>query len=152
MQLPLDRLEQLLAIAGADYARLVLVVGEHGTGKTRLLLDLASTHGGAIVDVGAELPRLLFDVPPRRAPAAASDGFSDTLRQAVGVAIVDNIEALFHPALALDPLKMLKDNSRNRTIVAAWPGEFKDDELTFAEPGHFEYRSYRTADVRVLAL
>ena len=52
----------------------------------------------------------------------------------------NNIELLFATELAQDPLKLLQSLSRNRTIVAAWPGNFDGAALTYAEPGHPEAR------------
>jgi len=148
----LKRFCQLVEEAASQYARLVLIVGQHGTGKSRLLREFASTAHYPVLDLGADLPPSLFEVPARRRPVAASDRVGEVLRTAEGVAVVDNIEILFQPHLTLDPLKLLQDNARNRVIVAAWPGTFNGQELTFAEPGHPEFRAYQAAEVRVLTL
>ena len=58
------------------------------------------------------------------------------------VVLLDNIELLFAVELAQDPLRLLQSLSRNRTIVAAWPGTFDGKTLTYAEPGHPEARRY----------
>ena len=54
----------------------------------------------------------------------------------------ESIEILFDPALQQDPLRCLQGISRNRTIVASWSGSARDRTLTYAEPGHREYRRY----------
>ena len=55
------------------------------------------------------------------------------------------ISSCFSPRnLAQDPLRLLQSLSRNRTIVAAWPGIFDGASLTYAEPGHPEARRYPT--------
>lgn len=152
MQSSLECLRQLVEGAASQYARLVLVVGQHGTGKTRLVREFASEGNYPFLDLGADLPPALFEVPARRRPVAASDYVGEELRAADRVAVVDNIEILFQPRLTLDPLKLLLDNARNRVIVAAWPGTFNGQELNFAELGHPEFRVYPAADVRVLTL
>jgi hypothetical protein len=63
-------------------------------------------------------------------------------RRAADVVILDNIEILFDPALQQDPLRCLQGVSRNRTIVASWNGSARDRMLSYAEPGHREYRRY----------
>lgn len=60
------------------------------------------------------------------------------------IVLLDNIELLFATELAQNPLKLLQSLSRNRTIVAAWPGNFDGATLTYAEPGHPEARRYPT--------
>lgn len=148
----LNRLCQLVEDAASQYARLVLIVGQHGAGKSRLLREFANVGSHPFLDLGADLPPSLFEVPARRRPVAASDRVGEELRTADQVAVVDNIEILFQPHLTLDPLKLLQDNARNRVIVAAWPGTFNGQELTFAEPGHPEFRAYQATEVRVLTL
>ena len=75
------------------------------------------------------LPRILDDIVE-----AAADG--------AGAVLLDNTELLFEPTLKQDPLRLLQHLSRHRTIVAAWLGNVRDGALTYAEPGHPEYRSY----------
>jgi hypothetical protein len=62
--------------------------------------------------------------------------------EASDVVLLDNIELLFAEDLAQDPLRLLQSLSRDRTIVAAWPGMFDGASLTYAEPGHPEARRY----------
>ena len=62
--------------------------------------------------------------------------------EASDVILLDNIELLFAENFAQDPLRLLQSLSRNRTIVAAWPGAFDGTSLTYAEPGHPEARRY----------
>ena len=152
MQSLLNRLCQLVEDAASQYARLALIVGQHGTGKTSLLGQFANAGSHKVIDLGAELPPALFEAPARRRPVAASDRVGEELRTDDEITVVDNLEILFQPHLNLDPLKLLQDNARNRVIVAAWPGTFNGQDLTFAEPGHPEFRSYPAAEVRILTL
>ena len=67
----------------------------------------------------------------------------DIVKQAASdVVLLDNIEMLFAGELAQDPLRLLQGLSRNRTIVASWPGSFDGQTLTYAEPGHCEFKKY----------
>lgn len=147
-----DQLSRLISEAASQYARAVLVVGQHRTGKTQLLREFARAHESSVIDLGAELPPFLFDSPIQRRPVAAADRVGELIRDAGDIAIVDDVEILFDPGLKLDPLKLLQDNARNRTIIAAWPGSISSDELTFAEPGHPEFRAYSAPNVLALRL
>ena len=62
------------------------------------------------------------------------------------VVALDNIELLFDPALHQDPLVCLQGLSRNKTLIAAWGGNYVGGVLTYAEPGHPEYRRYERPD------
>lgn len=58
------------------------------------------------------------------------------------VVLLDNIEVLFDDSLKRDPLKLIQDLSRNKTIVAAWTGSVDKGHLIYAVPGHSEFRRY----------
>lgn len=60
--------------------------------------------------------------------------------------LLDNIEIIFDPVLRQDPLALLQGLSRQRVVVAAWPGAVADGWLTYAEPSHPEHRRYLVAD------
>ena len=64
--------------------------------------------------------------------------------------LLDNTEILFDPALQQDPLRLLQHASRNRTIVASWNGTVDDRYLSYADPGHSEYRRYPTAGLVIV--
>lgn len=134
--------------AGSRYTRLVLLVGPGGTGKSATLRELANDLGLQPVNLGLELSRRLVDVPARRRPVAAADLAADLCRGdgADSVRVLDNTEAIFQPELRLDPLKLLQDSARNRSVVAAWCGEVEGGTLRYARPSHAEFREYVNPD------
>jgi hypothetical protein len=66
--------------------------------------------------------------------------------------LLDNIEVLFDTMLKIDPLRLLENLSRSRTIIATWPGQLVDNRLVYAEPWHPEYRTYNQFDARIFCL
>ncbi len=132
--------------------RLVLLVGPHGSGKTRHLKALAAEYGHPYIRINASLSEELKSIPRRRRPAGVRSIVSDTIAEADGrVVLVDNIELLFLPELSQNPIQLLNDLARNRTLCVAWPGRLDaDGALTYAEPGHPEHKRY--ADHRVMCV
>ena len=63
--------------------------------------------------------------------------------------VLDNLEMLFDSTLKLDPIACLKQASRNRTIIASFPGVIDDGQLIYAEPSHAEYRRFPTDDLLI---
>ena len=154
MTVGLSDIKKAITAAAAQYAKLVLVVGPHGAGKSSLLALLAGDYSTDVLSLGLRLSAELIDQPARLRPATASDRAGDLIRNAgcSTLAVVDNIELLFLPELKIDPLKLLRDAARNRVVVAAWPGAGDKMELRFAEHGHPEYRSYSTPDSVLVAI
>ena len=125
------------------YSRLLLVVGPTGAGKTMALLDVRDRIGAPLFNVNLELSRRMLELTerqralqlPRLLRKIVSAGDDDTI-------LLDNIEVIFDVGLKQDPLKLLQGISRNKTIVAAWNGAIDGKSLTYAVPGHPEYRRY----------
>jgi hypothetical protein len=127
--------------AERPYHQLVLVVGDLKSGKTTALRAAAAESTWAYLGLGAALAERLLHVPTRQRPAVVQQLAEDVAREATGdVLAIDNIELLFHPDLAVDPLRLLLALSRHRVVVATWPGTLDGTTLTYAEPGHPEHR------------
>jgi len=149
----LAELEQLLPDVGRQYHRLVLVVGPAGSGKTPLVKELCRRQSFPYLNVNLALSQRLLDLTTKERPLRVRRLLDDAIGEQPGDAVVlDNIELLFDPALHQDPLACLQALSRNRTLVASWGGAYAENALTYAEPGHPEYRRYERPEVIVIAL
>ena len=135
------------------YHRLVLVVAPQGSGKTAALKEVQQDLGLSFVNVNLEVSRQLLDLTARQQALQLSRIMEDILRGTeTEVVILDNIEILFETSLKQDPLRLLQGLSRNRTVVASWNGEIKDKHLTYATPGHLEYRRYPAHELLVVTM
>lgn len=140
---PIDTIDNRVAEAASLYHRLVLVVGPSQSGKTSILRDVARRTGGSYHNLNLMLSERLLELTQRQRVLQTPK----LLAELVGgdpatVSGFDNIEVLFDAELRLDPLRLLQSLARQRTIVAAWPGAIRGEDLLYAEPGHAEYRRY----------
>ena len=135
------------------YNRLVLVVAPAGRGKTRVLRQVHERSGAPVVNVNLELSRRMLDLTERLRVLRLPGLLADVLEPCRGgVVLLDNTEMLFDPAFRQDPLRLLQNQSRDRTLVVAWSGHVVDGCLTYAAPGHPEYRKYAVRDCLILEL
>lgn len=146
-------LSSLCETAATLYHRLVLVVGPARSGKTRLLQAAAAANGWPLINLNQRVSELLLELTQRqralRVPRVVGDVLGST---GADVVLVDNLELLFSPDLAQDPLRLLQGLARNRTVVASWPGLMVGKQLSYAEPSHPEYRRYPELDTLWLSL
>lgn len=135
------------------YHRLVLVVGPSGSGKTSLLQEVSKQTGFRYVNLNLELSRALLELTERqrilKLPLLVDEIIETTGDQVV---LIDNIEILFEVSLKQDPLRLVQQISRNRTLVASWNGAIAGGYLTYAAPNHPEYRRYPAHDLLVVTL
>jgi ABC-type lipoprotein export system ATPase subunit len=145
----IDRIKQTHEL----YHRLVLVVGPSGSGKTSLLQELSKQTGFRYINLNLELSRSLLELTERqrilRLPLLVDEIIGKTFDQVV---LIDNLEILFEVSLKQDPLRLLQQISRNRTVVATWNGTIAGGYLTYAAPNHLEYRRFPAHDLLVVTL
>lgn len=123
------------------YYRLLLLVGPPRSGKTRALRRLSAERSWSVVNVNLGLAERLLEVMSRRRPHMVQEVLNQVVDERRSeTLLLDNTEILFNPALSLDPLRLLQQLARNRSVVATWAGNFDGEQLTYAEPGHAEFR------------
>lgn len=136
--------------AATLYSRLVLLVAPIGGGKTTLLQQLADKLSLPHINVNLELSSKLLDLTQRQRTLQMPKVMQDVVEQANGdTVILDNIEILFDVQLKQDPLRILQNLFRSKTIVAAWGGSADSGQLKYGTSGHPEYRVYPIQDFLV---
>ncbi len=146
-----DRIGRALAEAPGLYYRLVLVVGAPGSGKTEALRELASNRSWPMLNVNLRLCERLLGLTGKQRALRVQRILAQIVDGLEGeVVLLDNLELLFDPQLAQDPLRLFQGLARNRTLVAAWPGGYDGEVLTYAEPGQPEWRRYRAPEAMVV--
>lgn len=140
---PSSQIQDVLTRTLDAYYKLILAVGPARAGKTAALSELATRNNWPRLNVNLRLSEKLLDLTHRQRAVRVAGILNDIVRDEVSkVILLDNIELLFAPELAQDPFRLLQSLSRNRAIIAAWPGNFDGATLTYAEPGHPEARRY----------
>jgi hypothetical protein len=150
-ELQADELMRKVEEARDLYHRLVLLVAPAGAGKTVALLKLAETAGFPYVNVNLEMSRRMLDLTEKQRALRTGTVLGEVVDRTGGdTVILDNIEMLFDLSLLQDPLRLLKELSRNRTVVVSWNGTISENGITYAAPGHPEYRRYARGDMDFL--
>lgn len=148
-----ERLERATQEARAAYYRLVLLVGEPKSGKTRELKATAEQMQCPVVNLNLTLSQRLLELTRKRRALRVRTILAEELGGLeADTVMLDNIEVLFDPELAQDPLRLLQGLARNRTITSTWPGTFNGTYLTYAEPGHPEWRRYTRPEAAVVPI
>jgi len=137
-----EKLKQSLLVAEGLYYSLVLLVGEAGSGKTKVLRELAAEIGTEVININLLLSAELLGLSEKKRMLYLPEILDKIVDKEQVLLVLDNIEILFDQRLKQDPLKLLQLMSRNRSVVAAWNGKIEQGRLIYAEPGHPEYRQY----------
>ncbi len=143
-----DDLLGIVPQAASLYHRLVLLVAPTSRDVHTLVVQAQERTDWPLLNVSLELSQRLQEVPVSRRPLRVMP-FLDGMVEEMGgeVIMLDRLALLFEPSLQQNPLVLLKQLSRNRTLVAGWAGRVDGGTLIYAEPNHTEYRRFDVSDL-----
>lgn len=134
------------------YYRLVLLVGETGSGKTSALRCVAEELETSVINVNLALSSELLELTARQRTLRLPSMLDKITSNAQSLVVLDNLEILFDKSLKQDPLRLLQGLSRHRTVLASWSGSATSERLVYAQSDHFEYRSYDSFDALIVGM
>ena len=144
----MDGLKGFIERARERYYKLALIAGPSGSGKTDLMHKISKRDGNPYLNLNLELSRKLLDLSVDKRSLELSACVEEILGAfQEDIIFLDNIELLFAKERDVNPLHLLQSLSRKRTIVASWNGAYDGKSLTYAEPGHPEYKLYKQRDL-----
>lgn len=144
-----EKVRQSLQAAEGLYHRLVLLVGETGSGKTGVLRGVAEELGTSVININLALAGELLELTAKQRSLRLPGILDRIAARDRSPVVLDNLEIIFDKDLKQDPLRLLQSLSRNRTVLASWNGTMNSGRLLYAETGHPEYRSYESIDVLI---
>jgi len=147
-----DKIKRSLQVTEGLYYRLVLLVGETGSGKTGILRDVADDLGSEVININLALSSELLELTAKQRTLRLPGILDHVIEKTRPTVVLDNIEILFDKHLKQDPLRLLQGISRNRSVLASWNGTTAGGRLIYAETGHPEYRSYDLANMLIVGM
>lgn len=146
------KIKRSLQAAEGLYHRLVLLVGETGSGKTGVLRGIAEEFGSSVINLNLEISKVLLELTARQRSLKLPEILDQIVGNSHSPVILDNLEILFDKGLQQDPLRLLERISRNSSVVASWNGQIVAKKLMYAEMGHPEYRAYDCFDALIVEM
>ncbi len=145
-----EQIIETLKTADGLYYRLVLLVGEVNTGKTRYLREIANERNLEVLNINLTLSRELLEFSAIQRALSLSERLVNITETYKPLMILDNLEILFDNNLQQDALKLIQGLARHSTVLASWNGKICGHKLIYAEPSHPEYQSYDLKDLLIV--
>jgi hypothetical protein len=125
------RLVESVRTIASDRHKLVVLLGDFGTGKTALLRQVAPELNATYVNLNLRLAERLLAIPRSQyddgvAANRIIDELCDELSPDGRPLLIDNVELLFSPELGkINPVDTFKRVSRQRPVVLALPARLQ---------------------------
>ena len=142
-----NKLIDALRIVAADRHKLVILLGGFGSGKTKLLKQVAPEVGADYVNLNLQLTERLLAVPQSRYSDGVAvhrliDELCDELSPDGRPLFIDNVELLFSPELGrINPVDTFKRISRQRQVVLALPAKRQGGNAVYSVLGREDHMS-----------
>ena len=138
-------------IAGLYY-KLILLLTDPETSNLINLDLLANRLGGSSINTNLKLSQLMLSLTPRQRSLKSASLLGAIIKDVPkDTVLLNNIHILFDPLLRQDPLRLLQNLSRHKTIIAVWEGQIQGQYLTYARPDHPEYRRYPARELVIIS-
>ena len=149
----LKKLEYKLDQINELNAKLIILVGLPGSGKTRILQELGDKLDIELVNISLELGLRLSKIPYAQRGFSVNTELRDVIRMNHNdPLLLDNLELLFEKSLKINPLDVIKRLAQSKRVVATWSGELCDNKLIYGRMPHPEYRSYEADGIVMLEI
>ncbi|EGO62598.1 BREX-3 system P-loop-containing protein BrxF [Acetonema longum] len=153
MPVTVQRVVETIREVEQGIEKLLLLVGGPGSGKSKVMRELAALQGWEYLDCRELMTEELLElVPKARAQEAPAIAGRVLGAKQAEVILLDGIQVLFAPVMHLEPLDLLRQLSQKFCIIAAWPGEVAGGKLVLAQTGRATPREYPLDRIRTIEL
>lgn len=105
-------------------------------------------YGWANLSLGTLLSEMLLGAAPQNRAGLAQRTVADLVRShRPGPVLCTDIDLLFEPSLPLDPLRLLREASRQASLVVLWPGTFINGVLAYATTAHAHHQTWTRTEL-----
>jgi len=147
-----DTVINSLAHVGKNFSKLLILVGPASSGKTQCLHEISERINIPYINLGVDLSKKLIELSSKQQVLRVSGLTKEIISNVtLDTVLVDNIELLFNPELKIDPVRLLLNCSRNKTLIVAFSGKQVGNSIIYAEPHHLEHRKFEIKDYEAIS-
>ena len=153
-----ERLVDAVNTVSGDRHKLVILLGDFGSGKTALFRSITSQIDGIYINLNLRLTERLLTLPRSSYADGVTvprliDELCDELSPDGRPLLVDNIELLFSPELGrINPVDTFKRVSRQRPVVLALPARRQGMHAEYSTLGRADHMLMPLEDYTVLEM
>ena len=112
--------------------KVLIITGKPGSGKSGVLREAAAKKAWDYVDCRLLITESFLELMPTERKEKAAAMMKEVLSTYTsGVIMLDRVQTFFVPVFHIDVPSLLNELGKEFTLVLAWPGYVKDDQLCY---------------------
>ena len=143
-----SKISKYATIVSRQYYQLILIVGRDAQINTQLLQIFASIYQTTSINFTIEYAKKV-----NTSDCSINDVMAEIATTQINTPLLfDAIDVLFDKQVnnTNDPYILLRSFSRHRIVISTWLGQYENQSITYAIPGHSEYYVYNDVDSIVI--
>ena len=145
-------MEKLNTYFSLDHKPQLLIIVNRSVKEHETIADqIISEYRFAFVCLSKEISELLITEPRSEYAYRIVDWISKQINEPESEPVLlRDIDLLFDPSLRLDPLTLFKQLSKDKALIVLWPGNFSNNNLSYASPEHAHFRNWANPGVEII--
>ncbi len=144
-----EKLNEIIDDVKVQRSQFIILCGSYSE-KEKLIKQKNNKHSIKRINISLELSKKLKEIPRPKRSTRVHKCLTKILHKFnYDVLWIERMQLPFHPELEFDPIQFFQNVSRNKTIILSWDGEYKNNKLIYAKPGHQEYRVFSEIDAQI---
>ena len=145
----IEKLNEIIDAVKVQRSQFIILCGSYPE-KEKLINHKNNKYSIKKINISLELSKKLKEIPRPKRSIYLHKCLNKILHKFNSdVLWIERIQLLFHPELEFDPIQFFQNAGRNKTIILSWDGEYKNNKLIYAKPGHQEYRVYSEINAQI---
>lgn len=145
----IEKLNEIIDAVKVQRSQFIILCGSYPE-KEKLINQKNNKYSIKKINISLELSKKLKEIPRSKRSTRVHKCLTKILhRFNSDILWIERMQILFHPELEFDPIQFFQNASRNIIIILSWDGEYKNNKLIYAKPGHREYRVFSEIDAQI---
>ncbi|MCH5438467.1 MULTISPECIES: BREX-3 system P-loop-containing protein BrxF [Bacillus cereus group] len=133
-------LEKEMALMHNWWHKLIFICASNELGTIEIGEKIATLNEDIYtVNLNLIMSETLVNISEEKYPLYVEEVTRETFDNPFKIYLLQHIDVLFDPVIKINPIRLLENISKKSKLIVIWPGEYKNNQLVYAQEGHPEY-------------
>ncbi|HFT2185286.1 TPA: BREX-3 system P-loop-containing protein BrxF [Bacillus cereus] len=132
-------LEKEITLMSNWWHKLIFMCASNEVGTMEIREKIATLNEDIYtVNLNLIISEALANISEEKYPLYVEEVIRETFDNPFKIYVLQHIDILFDPVIKINPIRLLENISKKSKVIVMWPGEYKNNQLVYAQEGHPE--------------